>query len=303
MEERMDVQNNVCKEGICCRGIGKHYGSREVLKGVDLTLEKGKIYGLIGRNGAGKTTLLSILSAQNPASYGEVLLDGQPVWENQAALNRICFSRELNPASGLGGTHMKVKEYLKLAGMYLPGWDKAMAEELAVRFGLDTGKKIEKLSKGMLSMVSILVAMASKAEYTFLDEPVAGLDVVAREQFYRLLLEEYETTGRTFVISTHIIGEMENLMEEVLIMKDGSLLLKENTQELLDRCIYISGRKDDVEAASREHTVLCREMLGRGAGAMLLLKPQELPDPGADLTVQSVNLQKLFVAMCGEELT
>ena len=163
MEERMDVQNNVCKEGICCRGIGKHYGSREVLKGVDLTLEKGNIYGLIGRNGAGKTTLLSILSAQNPASYGEVLLDGQPVWENQAALNRICFSRELNPASGLGGTHMKVKEYLKLAGMYLPGWDKAMAEELAVRFGLDTGKKIEKLSKGMLSMVSILVAMASKA--------------------------------------------------------------------------------------------------------------------------------------------
>ena len=80
-----------------------------------------------------------------------------------------------------------------------------MAQKLLDLFGLDKKKKLGKLSKGMLSMVTILVAMASKAEFTFLVEPVAGLDVVAREQFYQLLLEEYTETGRTFVLSTHII--------------------------------------------------------------------------------------------------
>ena len=92
----------------------------------------------------------------------------------------------------------------------------------------------------MLSMVTILVAMASKAEFTFLDEPVAGLDVVAREQFYQLLLEEYTETGRTFVLSTHIIEEAADVMEEVIILDRGKILLKENTQELVDRARYVT---------------------------------------------------------------
>lgn len=86
--------------------------------------------------------------------------------------------------------------------------------------------------KGMLSMVTIITAMASKAPFTFLDEPVAGLDVIAREQFYQLLLDEYTETGRTFVVSTHIIEEASDIFEEVIIVDKGEILLKENTQEL-----------------------------------------------------------------------
>ncbi len=87
--------------------------------------------------------------------------------------------------------------------MYYPHWDKAYAEQLVQRFGLKTKKRISKLSKGMLSMVTIVLALASRAPVTILDEPVAGLDVVAREDFYKLLLEDYTETGRTFIISTH----------------------------------------------------------------------------------------------------
>lgn len=83
-------------ESIVCNGIGKIYGKKQVLKDINLTLEKGKIYGLIGRNGAGKTTLLSIMSAQNPASEGTVTWNGENVWENRKALDHICFSRELS---------------------------------------------------------------------------------------------------------------------------------------------------------------------------------------------------------------
>ena len=172
-----------------CRGIVKEYRKQEVLHNIDLTLEQGKIYGLIGRNGAGKTTLLSILSAQNPATSGEVFLNEEKVWENSRALEQIFFSREISPNAVGDSSGLRVKDYLEMAEAYLPKWDKNMAEELVELFHLDKKKKTLKLSKGMLSMLSIVLALASKAEFTFLDEPVSGLDVVAREQFYRLLLE------------------------------------------------------------------------------------------------------------------
>lgn len=87
---------------LTCENITKAYSGKEVLQNVTLTLEQGKIYGLIGRNGAGKTTLLSILSAQNPATRGTVALDGQRVWENRKSLEQICFSREINASAESG---------------------------------------------------------------------------------------------------------------------------------------------------------------------------------------------------------
>ena len=119
---------------LVCKGICKKYKDKEVIKNIDLTLESGKIYGLIGRNGAGKTTLLSLLSSQNPVSGGEVTYNGQNIWENKEALKHICFSRELNPTSNNGVGTLKIKDYLKTASIYLPGWDSAMAERLVSEF-------------------------------------------------------------------------------------------------------------------------------------------------------------------------
>ena len=119
------------------RGIVKKYGKQEVLHNIDLTLEPGKIYGLIGRNGAGKTTLLSILSAQNPATSGEIYLGEKQVWENPEALRHIFFSREISPNGGIDSSGLKVKDYLEMAEAYLPKWDKKMAEELVDFFHLD----------------------------------------------------------------------------------------------------------------------------------------------------------------------
>ena len=211
---------------LVCENISKQYKKKEVLHDINLTIEQGKIYGLVGRNGAGKTTLLSIMTAQNPATRGTVTCDGMPVWENQKALDHLCFSRELNTLSVLGPNTIKVREYLQMARTYYPNWDREMEQRLVAQFELNTKKKISKLSKGMLSMVTIIVALASKADITILDEPVAGLDVVARDDFYRLLLEEHEATGRTFIVSTHIIEEAANVFEQVIFLKDGEILFK-----------------------------------------------------------------------------
>jgi ABC-2 type transport system ATP-binding protein len=286
---------------LVCENISKQYKKKEVLHDVNLTIEQGKIYGLIGRNGAGKTTLLSILTAQNPPTGGQVFLDNEPVWENQNALDHLCFSRELNTLSVMGPNTMKVKEYLRMARTYYPNWDNDMANRLVEQFDLNIKKKISKLSKGMLSMVTIIVALASKADITILDEPVAGLDVVAREDFYRLLLEEHEQTGRTFVISTHIIEEAANVFEEVIFLKDGEILLKENTQELLERAVHISGLAEEVDRACEGLEVHHAETIGRSKGATVLLAPGECVPEGYDVTMQPVSLQNLFVALCGRE--
>lgn len=289
-------------ETIICKEIEKKYGNKQALRDVNLTLEKGKIYGLIGRNGAGKTTLLSIISAQNPASAGTVTWNGQPVWENREALNHICFSRELSVnLYGSGVSSMKVKEYLRNASYYYPNWDEEMAQELIGKFELDTKKRINKLSKGMLSMVTIIIALASKADFTFMDEPVAGLDVVVRDYFYHKLMEEYTESNRTFVISTHIIEEASDLMEEVIVIKKGELLLKENTQDLLERSYHVSGMAEVVDKATEGYEKHHEEKMGRSKSVTILLQPgQKLPE-GYEVSIQPVNLEKLFIALCGAE--
>ena len=290
-------------EGLVCKNLYKSYKNTEVLKGLDLQLEKGKIYGLIGRNGAGKTTLLSLMSGQNPVTSGDITLDGKAVWENQEMMDRICFSREINPMTNYGANEMKVKEYLKMASIYMPKWDRILAEELIKTFELDVNKKINKLSKGMLSMVTITVALASKAEFTFMDEPVAGVDVVMREQFYRVLLEEFAESGRTFVISTHIIEEAADVFEEVIMLNDGKILLKENTQDLLDRVRHISGMAEAVDKAVEGRETYHAEKMGRSKGVTVLLKQGEVLEQDGDISVQPMSLQQVFVALCGKEVS
>lgn len=291
-------------KNIVCKDLCKKYSDKEVLKNINLTLEKGKIYGLIGRNGAGKTTLLSIMSAQNPATSGTVTVDDEQVWENQSALDKICFSRELNmaPSNGNGLSATKIKDYLKLASVYYKYWDQAMADRLLEKFELEPKKKLGEVSKGMLSMVTIIVAMASKAEYTFLDEPVAGLDVIMRKYFYDLLLSEYEESGRTFIISTHIIEEAANIFEEVIMVKKGEILLKANTADLVDSAYHVSGKAEDVDAATAGLKTYNEENIGRSKGVTVFLKEGEKIKEGYDVSIQPVNLQNIFVALCGMEV-
>lgn len=288
---------------LVCKDLYKNYKKTEVLKGLDLQLEKGKIYGLIGRNGAGKTTLLSLMAGQNPVTSGEITLDGQKMWENQEIMDRICFSRELNPTTNFSISELKVKEYLKMASIYMPNWDKEFAEELLKTFELDANKKLNKLSKGMLSMLTITVALASKAEFTFMDEPVAGVDVVMREQFYRILLDEFAESGRTFVISTHIIEEAADVFEEVIMLDKGKIILKENAVELLDRARHVSGVAEAVDKVMEGRETYRPEKLGRSKGVTVLLKQGETLESDAEISVQPMSLQQVFVAMCGKEVS
>ena len=282
-------------EGVC-----KSYGQNTVLSGLDLTIQPGKIYGLIGRNGAGKTTLLSILTAQNTLDAGEVTYGGQPVWENQWALDHLCFSRELQPARNGAQNPQKVRDYLRAAAAFLPRWDREYAARLLEEFRLEPRKKIGQLSKGQMSMVTILVALASRAPLTILDEPVAGLDVVMRERFYRLLLDDYAETGRTFILSTHIIEEAASVFEEVLILDRGKIVEHAPTEELVGQFAYLSGAEEELDRACAGLRVLSEERVGRRTTRAVRGTPEALEAAGAfDVDLAPMNLQNVFVALCG----
>lgn len=282
-------------EGVC-----KSYGKKEVLHNLDLELLPGKIYGLIGRNGAGKTTLLGILTAQNTLDSGAVTYGGQPVWENQEALDHICFSRELQPTMFSGQNNLKVKHYLKTAAIYYPNWDQDYAGRLLSEFKLDPKKKICQLSKGQMSMVTILIALASRAPITILDEPAAGLDVVMRERFYQLLLEDFAQSERTFLVSTHIIEEAASVFERVIILDEGRILENCPTEELVDQFRYISGREDVVDQVCQGLEVLSVHQMGRHKTAAVRGSGVKLEEAlAADVDVSPMNLQNVFVALCG----
>ena len=282
-------------EGLC-----KSYGSTQVLHNLDLELTPGKIYGLIGRNGAGKTTLLGLLTGQNTKDSGTVTYDGQPVWENQAVLDQICFSRELQPNLFSGPNNLKVKHYLNSARIFYPNWDEEYAQRLLEEFQLDPKKKICQLSKGQMSMITILIALASRAPITILDEPAAGLDVVMRERFYQLLLEDFAQTQRTFLVSTHIIEEAASVFEKVIILDQGRILENAPTEELVDQFRYISGREDMVDGVCQGLEVLSVQQMGRHK--TVAVRGEAVKFQAAlqvDVDVSPMNLQNVFVALCG----
>ena len=281
-------------EGLC-----KSYGSKQVLQNLDLTIQPGKIYGLIGRNGAGKTTLLGILTAQNTKDGGEVTYGGQPVWENQEVLDHICFSRELQPVQFGGQNNLKVRDYLRAAAIFYPNWDREYAGRLLAEFQLGPKKKICQLSKRQMSMVTILVALASRAPLTILDEPAAGLDVVMRERFYQLLLDDFAQTGRTFIVSTHIIEEAASVFEQVIILDQGRILENSPTDELIDQFRYVSGREDEVDRVCAGVEVLSRRTVGRHTTAAVRGDPEKLAALSGNVDIAPMNLQNVFVALCG----
>ena len=280
------------------QGVCKSFGKKAVLRELELTLEPGKIYGLLGRNGAGKTTLLSILTAQLAPERGSVTYGGEPVWENQAALDHLCFARE---APAAGQTSLRLGHYLRSAAIFYPGWDEGYAHRLLEEFCLDPSRKLSQLYRGQLSMVSVLTALASRAGLTLLDEPTAGLDAVAREQFYRLLLEDFSHTGRTFVLSTHIIGEAAPLFEEVLILNEGRILEHGPTDALLEQFRTVSGPADQVEAACGELTVLSAQDIGRRGLYTVRGTPEQLAAlDTSGLDTAPLALQEVFTALCGQ---
>ncbi len=278
--------------------LSKNYGSVQALNQVNLQLEAGKIYGLLGRNGAGKTTLLNLLTSRIYSPVGSFSLFGEPGVDNAAALARICYMPEKN----LFPVNMRVNEILRVAEQFYPNYDRACADALCRQFHLDPRKKYKALSRGYESILRIVIGLASRAEITIFDEPVLGLDAAVRDQFYQTLIRDYSDSPRTFILSTHLIDESADIFEDVIILKDGQVIACEPSEQLRLSALHLSGRAEAAEAFIREQQVkvLNREAIGQLASYAIhgpLTREQRDLAIGAGLDLAPVSLQKLFIYM------
>ncbi|AJI16812.1 ABC transporter family protein [Bacillus pseudomycoides] len=257
-------------------------------------MEEHKIYGLLGRNGAGKTTLLHLLTGQIVSSKGSVSIFNENVYENSHALQNICFVKVKEEIY----SNYKVKEIFKLCNMFYKNWDQKFAEELAVKFQIDVNQKYDKLSHGMQTVVGIIKGLASRAPITIFDEPTTGLDAAHRELFYSMLLEDYGNHPRTIILSTHLVEEVAHVVEDVLILKEGEVVVQSAVEDLLQQGHYISGRKDKVDEFMINKNVVYRELFGNKRIGVIwgeLSKEDYKYLESEELEIEGVSLQKLFI--------
>jgi ABC-2 type transport system ATP-binding protein len=274
--------------------LTKRYRETLAVDDVSFTIEKDTIYGLLGRNGAGKTTVMSILTAQNFATSGEVRVFGMDPYENAKVLSRMCFVRE----SQKYPDDAQPRHAFEAARLFFPNWDQELADRLIEDFQLPVKRRIKKLSRGQLSAVGVIIGLASRAEITFFDEPYLGLDAVARQIFYDRLLEDYTEHPRTVILSSHLIDEVSNLIERVLVIDRGRILMDESTDAVRDRAATIVGDTAAVDAFVAGREVLHRESLGHVSsvtvlGALTADDRERLAASGLD--VAPVSLQQLIV--------
>lgn len=246
--------------GITLDHIRKSYGAHEVLRGVTATFAPGAIHGLLGANGVGKTTLLSVIANHTFPSGGTVRVDGADPAENPEVLQRLCFVREDQRYPDA----FTVNHVLGVAPAFYRTWDSALADHLVNRFRLPLTTKCKKLSRGQRSALAITVALACGAEYTFLDEPYLGLDATARGSFYDELLTVFAATGRTFVVSTHLIDEVADILDDVVVLDDGLVRLAAATSDLAGAAFTARG-----SLAAVHQIVAGREVIHERATATL----------------------------------
>lgn len=278
------------------KNINKSYGSTKVLEGINLEFDLGKIYGLLGRNGVGKTTLLNIISNQIRSSSGQVLLNGENVYENDKAMENIAIMKE----SGYGVDDIKVKRIFKSAKILYENWDEDYKEFLIDEFNLNKKKNYSKLSRGNQTIVGLIVGLASRAPITIFDEPSLGLDAANRYKFYELLLKDIEEYPRTVIISTHLIDEVSNLFEDVVILKDNSHYLKDEVSNLMEKSYFLNGRLENMEYILKEKNIIHKEDFGTTTiiGVFDELSAEEKKELKANsVDISPIPLQRLFILL------
>ena len=278
-------------KGLEVKDITKHFGSVCALDRINLYFEENKIYGLLGRNGAGKSTLLNIITNRIFADNGEVLVDGETMINNDRALSKLYMINDKNYYPD----NMKVKTIFEWTKSFYPEFDEAYAKGLADSFELNLNKTVKSLSTGYCSIFKLILALSVNTPYLLLDEPVLGLDANHREFFYKTLLSKYNDKPCTIIISTHLIDEVASVLEEIVIIKKGSVICNESSEALLSKGYTVSGGAAAVDAYTLDKKVLGVDALGGLKTAYILGKAdQNIP---VNLEINRLDLQKLFIEM------
>lgn len=274
-------------------GLTKRFGKVDAVNDASFDIQPNTITGLLGRNGAGKTTVMQVLTGQDFATSGTIRVFGESPAENASVLSRISFIKE----SQRYPDDFQPRHVFASAPWFFENWDADFAEQLIEEFRLPVNRRIKKLSRGQLSAVGVIVGLASRAPLTFFDEPYLGLDAVARQLFYDRLLEDYAEHPRTVVLSTHLIDEVAQLLEHVIVIDQGSILIDEPAESLRGSATTVVGMRGAVDAFVSGRDVLHRDGIGGLSSVTVgrLDADERKAAAQAGLELSPVSLQQLIV--------
>lgn len=278
-------------------GLTRVFGEASVLRGLDLKVKRGSIYGFLGRNGSGKTTTLKILAGLAKPTSGQARVLGGNPWEFGAKerqnLGYLSEKQVLPPLK-------TVQKLIAFCAQFYPEWDRQLCENLVSKFQLPLKTRVNKLSLGNQRILGIILALAPRPDVLLLDEPAANLDVVARREFLDEILSLIREGGKTVFFSTHILSDVERVADEIGILSDGVLKVSESIDDLKDSVkqvrfhTFTGIQPTEIPGSIRER---------RENGEILaVLKISEINQPatlaarwGCQAEIQDLGLEDIFV--------
>ena len=267
-----------------------------ILEDISIEMETGRIYGLIGRNGAGKTSILSLVASFRKPTKGALTIDGVDPYENEKLMPKVDFLYEVDYSD----EYDTAGKMLQTAKRYKEGFDMEYALEVMEGFGAPVDKALHKMSKGQQAAVNAAIGLASNSPVTIFDEVTNGMDAPSREYFYKQVLAAKEKSQRIFILSTHIVSEMDYLFDEVIIVHHGRVKLQEPLDVLLERGFRVSGPEEKVAQFTTGKELLSTERLGPIRSDMVLGRLSEAELQEIDrlyLDISTVKLQDLFIRL------
>ena len=208
-----------------CINLNKKFGDKEILKNINLTIKKGKVYGLLVKNGTGKSTLIKLINDLLTPSSGQILVNGRVIGvESKKVISYLPERTYLDKS-------MTVDKVIQFFEDFYENFDSKKARILLNDLNLDTSQKLSKMSKGMQEKVQLVLVMSRKADLYILDEPLGGVDPATRDYILETILKNVNKNS-SVLISTHLISDVEKILDEVIFIDKGEIVLQSSSDDL-----------------------------------------------------------------------
>ena len=244
---------------ISAKGLTKRYGKQAAVDGISFEIPAGRIVGLIGPNGSGKTTTLKAALGLVPFEGELSVLGKDPRTQRDELMQDVCLIADV----AILPRWLRVADAIDFVAGVHPRFDRSKAERYIANTKLKPAMKVKQMSKGMIVQLHLALVMAIDAKLLVLDEPTLGLDIIYRKQFYQNLLEDYFDEGKTIVITTHQVEEVEHILTDLMFIRDGKIVLAASMDEIGERYIEVMVPADKVTAANALAPIDRRTVFGK----------------------------------------
>ena len=208
-----------------CHDLSKRFGSIQALDGVNLSIEPGRVVGLLGPNGSGKTTLIKLANGLLTPTAGELMIDGKAPGKETKAMVSYLPDKEYLPE------WMNARQLMDFFSDFYSDFDRERAAEMLNRLGIDESMRIKQMSKGTREKVQLILTMSRQAKLYLLDEPIGGVDPATRDYILDTIIRNYNPSAAV-VISTHLIADVEQVLDDVIFIRSGRVLLQSSVDTI-----------------------------------------------------------------------